>query len=234
MPAAARTMDRRDSRGAPVFMVSPKLSGTRGHTDVRKFTMSATSPACNGSMSTQPPGNPEHAVYAAQMLKLRRTQEFQLPLPSAARQRGQVVTPDRPHPPVELVTIAARPEPASSSSAVPPICPKHRSRRSSTDNSGSSPRPLSCTLPALGERPEGASQARGSTSTLVRAGSAQHRKPLVLGGHERSRSASENRRSRGRHRSNLTAKQPGAVRIPPPPPQRPAHSWRPGLCLLEI
>jgi hypothetical protein len=46
---------------------------------VPKFTMSATSPACNGSMSTQPPGNPKHAAYAAQILKLRRTQEFQLP-----------------------------------------------------------------------------------------------------------------------------------------------------------
>src|SRR5215213_2240409 len=29
MPAAARTMDRRNTRGAPVFMVSPKLSGVR-------------------------------------------------------------------------------------------------------------------------------------------------------------------------------------------------------------
>src|SRR4029450_13808859 len=36
MPAAARTMDRRNTRGAPVFMVSPKLSGTRGHADGAK------------------------------------------------------------------------------------------------------------------------------------------------------------------------------------------------------
>src|SRR4029450_7417272 len=79
MPAAARTMDRRKNRGAPVFMVSPKLSGTRGHADGAKVTMSAISPACNGSMSTQPPGNPKHAAYTAQILKLRRTQEFQLP-----------------------------------------------------------------------------------------------------------------------------------------------------------
>jgi hypothetical protein len=95
---------------------------------VPKFTMSATSPACNGSMSTQPPGNPKHAAYAAQILKLRRTQEFQLPrCLQQPGQRGMWSPPDRPHPPVELVTIAARPEPASSSSAVPPICPKHRS-----------------------------------------------------------------------------------------------------------
>jgi hypothetical protein len=78
-------------------------------------------------MSTQPPGNPKHAAYAAQILKLRRTQEFQLPRCFSSPPTRQVVTPDRPHPPVELVTIATRPEPASSSSAVPPICLKHRS-----------------------------------------------------------------------------------------------------------
>jgi hypothetical protein len=38
-----------------------------------------------------------------------------------------VVTPDRPHPLVKLVTIAARPEAGSSSPAVAPTCPKHRS-----------------------------------------------------------------------------------------------------------
>jgi hypothetical protein len=94
---------------------------------VRKLTMSAVVPACNGSMSTQPPGNPKHAVYAAQMLKLRRTQELRLPRCLQQLANEQVVTPDRPHPPVELLTIAARPEPASSSSAVPPMCPNHRS-----------------------------------------------------------------------------------------------------------
>src|SRR4029450_7356368 len=61
-----------------------------GHADVRKLTMSATFPACNGSMSTQPPGTPKHAAYAAQMLKLRRTQEFQLPhcLQQLAKEAG--------------------------------------------------------------------------------------------------------------------------------------------------
>jgi hypothetical protein len=39
----------------------------------------------------------------------------------------QVITEDGPHPSVELVTMAPRPEPVSSSSAVPPTCPKHRS-----------------------------------------------------------------------------------------------------------
>ena len=38
---------------------------------------------------------------------------------------------------------------------------------------------------------------------LVRAGSVEHRKPLVLDGHERSVAANENRRSHGIHRSDL-------------------------------
>jgi hypothetical protein len=38
---------------------------------------------------------------------------------------------------------------------------------------------------------------------LVRAGSVGRRKPLVLGGHERSRRAHKNRRSRGIHRYDL-------------------------------
>jgi hypothetical protein len=40
-------------------------------------------------------------------------------------------------------------------------------------------------------------------STLVRAGSARHQKPLVLGGHERSRSGSRDRRSQAVHRDDL-------------------------------
>src|SRR5215217_9530630 len=98
MPAAARMMDRRNNRGAPVFMVSPKLSGTRATRMVPKFTMSATFPACNGSMSTQPPGNPKHAAYAAQILKLRRTQEFQLPrcLQQLANEAGGYPGPTSP------------------------------------------------------------------------------------------------------------------------------------------
>jgi hypothetical protein len=39
--------------------------------------------------------------------------------------------------------------------------------------------------------------------SLVRTGSARHREPLVLGGHERSASANEHRRSESIHRSNL-------------------------------
>src|SRR5512132_1215661 len=38
----------------------------------------------------------------------------------------QVITGDGPHPPVELVAIAATRAPASFFSAVPPTCPKHR------------------------------------------------------------------------------------------------------------
>jgi hypothetical protein len=33
-------------------------------------------PGVQGLMSTQPRGNPKHAAYPAQILKLRRTQEF--------------------------------------------------------------------------------------------------------------------------------------------------------------
>jgi hypothetical protein len=40
-------------------------------------------------------------------------------------------------------------------------------------------------------------------AVLVRAGSARHKEPLVLGGHERSLSANENRRSEAVHRHYL-------------------------------
>lgn len=43
------------------------------------------------------------------------------PLPTSL-----VVPEDWPHPLAELVTIAARPEPSSSSPAAPPTCPKQR------------------------------------------------------------------------------------------------------------
>jgi hypothetical protein len=64
--------------------------------------MSATFPARNGSMSTQPPGNLQRAAYTAQMLKLRRTQEFRLPRCLRQLAKRQVVTSDRPHPTVEV------------------------------------------------------------------------------------------------------------------------------------
>jgi hypothetical protein len=47
------------------------------------------------------------------------------------------------------------------------------------------------------------SQARGGLVAPVRAGSAQHQEPMVLGGHERAVSANKNRRSQGIHRSHL-------------------------------
>jgi hypothetical protein len=46
-------------------------------------------------------------------------------------------------------------------------------------------------------------RGRGATAALVRAGSARHRKPPVRGGHEQSRPAHNNRRSRGIHRCDL-------------------------------
>jgi len=52
---------------------------------------------------------------------------------------------------------------------------------------------------------------------LVRAGSARHRKPLVLAGHQRSRPAHNNRRSHGLHRSRLglpTSTGPGSSLSP--------------------
>ena len=53
----------------------------------------------------------------------------------------------------------------------------------------------------------------------VRAGSARHREPLVLGGHQRSRSGSKNRRSRA-FTATTSADEAARrrVRIPPPPP----------------
>jgi hypothetical protein len=53
------------------------------------------------------------------------------------------------------------------------------------------------------EQPDNASQARGDLVTLVRAGSARHREPLVLGGHERARPVCENHRPQGIHASDL-------------------------------
>ena len=47
------------------------------------------------------------------------------------------------------------------------------------------------------------STTRPTSSLLVRAGSVRHGKPLVLGGHERSVSANENRSSHGLHRPDL-------------------------------
>jgi hypothetical protein len=60
----------------------------------------------------------------------------------------QVVAEDETHPPVELVAVAARPEPASSSPAVPSACSSYRSLTVPTDNSGRSQGVLSC---AIGE-----------------------------------------------------------------------------------
>jgi hypothetical protein len=57
---------------------------------------------------------------------------------------------------------------------------------------------------AGGGRPGHPSPGRGDLVTRVRAGSARHREPLVLGGHQRSRPASENRRSLGIHRYDLS------------------------------
>jgi hypothetical protein len=51
---------------------------------------------------------------------------------------SQVVVMDGPHPPVELEAIAARPEPAWSSPAVPPRARSIGRSRSPTDNSGRS------------------------------------------------------------------------------------------------
>jgi len=52
---------------------------------------------------------------------------------------------------------------------------------------------------------------------LVRPGSVRHREPLVLPGHERSRSANENRRSQAIHRSDLERRSSMGPRSSPPP-----------------
>src|SRR5215218_2018508 len=93
MPAAARTMDRRNTRGAPVFMVSPKLSGTRATGMVPKFTMSATSPGVQRLNVDTTARKPQTCgIYAAQMLKLRRTQEFGCRAAFGSSPMRQVVT----------------------------------------------------------------------------------------------------------------------------------------------
>src|SRR5829696_3313025 len=51
----------------------------------------------------------------------------------------------------------------------------------------------------------------------VRAGSARHREPLVLGGHQRSRSASKNRRSQCIHRHDLGRRSSPALGSNPTP-----------------
>jgi hypothetical protein len=57
--------------------------------------------------------------------------------------------------------------------------------------------------------------------TLVRAESVRHRKPLVLGGHERSRPANQNRRSHAIHRHDLGRRSSVAPGSNPS-----ASSWR--------
>jgi hypothetical protein len=86
--------------------------------------------------------------------------------------------------------------------AVPSTCPSSGSRRSPTVNSDRSPEPLS-RASAPWRAADNASEARASMSTLVRAGSAWHQEPLVLGGHARSRPASRNCRSQAVHRYDL-------------------------------
>jgi hypothetical protein len=47
------------------------------------------------------------------------------------------------------------------------------------------------------------SRPRRAAAALIRAGSVRHREPLVLDGHERSRSASQEHRSQAVHRYGL-------------------------------
>jgi hypothetical protein len=68
--------------------------------------------------------------------------------------------------------------------------------------------------------------------TLVRAGSAWHREPLVPVGHQRSPPASENRRSQSAHRLNLGQRSSmdwvRTPRSPRPQPRRSAFGWSVG------
>jgi hypothetical protein len=63
-------------------------------------------------------------------------------------------------------------------------------------------------------------------ASMVRAGSARHREPLVLGGHERSPSANQNRRSHGIHRHDLgrqSSMGPGSSPPSDTPPEQPTR-----------
>jgi hypothetical protein len=77
----------------------------------------------------------------------------------------------------------------------PRRAPSSDQQRSPAVNSGNCLWPLTLPLPDT-EQADSASQARGGPSSLVRAGSARRREPLVLGGHERSTSVNQHRRQR--------------------------------------
>jgi hypothetical protein len=75
---------------------------------------------------------------SARSISRRTSHDCRTPLGLPTR---QVVTEDRPHPPAELMTIAAPPEPRSSSPAVPRRALSIGRQRSSTDNHVQGPSP---------------------------------------------------------------------------------------------
>jgi hypothetical protein len=100
--------------------------------------------------------------------------------------------------------------------------------RSAAADNGRCPRRPSGTSSRRRARPP--FQARGDLVALVRAGSARHREPLVLGGHERSRSASENRRLQAVDRTASDSEAGwDRVRTPQSPPRSLPRSGRSDL-----
>jgi hypothetical protein len=113
---------------------------------------------------------------------------LQAPANKAGDHRGQASPCGR------AGAITARSEPASSSPAVPPTCPKQRSVAVADGQQRSvavAPDLRHCRMArSLTVLPKLAVPKR-----FVRIGSARHREAVVLGGRERSRAVSKNRRS---------------------------------------
>jgi hypothetical protein len=159
MPTAASKTDRRNNRGAPVFKVSSKAVRREGRHGRGKVHNGAVGdPPAHPPNLTQRQGNPEHAAYPAQMLRLGRTHEFARPsvstrsriadghrqtqtTPAPATQAGSVRrcrrTPTRmirPRPPAtqrdHVVPINNVPPPPRRAPQQTPSRPRARSRRS--------------------------------------------------------------------------------------------------------
>ena len=157
--------------------------------------------SATGQSSTARPSRDRYEVRTTTIgVTVRRVAFSDLPT-------RQVVIVDGPHPPVQLVTIAAMLGADGPCRPCPPRARRIGPWRSLTDNNGRQHAALTCVIGVASGRNAGTGRAFKLVN-LVRAGSAWHREPLVPGGHKRSRSANQNRRSRGIH---------------PPRPRTPNH-----------
>jgi hypothetical protein len=196
MPAAARTMDRRNNRGAPVFYGVSKAVRHEGPLrpgnvhDVGGFPgvqglRSSRTAVCGGISSTD-------ARSCVQLRSLLRLSVLEGIRQSAGWPRAASTQPDLPHPGPR----GRQGRPA----ARPPSPPGEKRPTGHGRPIPSRSRKTEC----LRSRPRtdgtGAGRDRGRPGPRW---VVQHRKPLVLGGHERSRPANQNRRSHSIHRNDL-------------------------------